>query len=232
MRKRMVWLLVMAMAVVGCQSQPVPVSSIPTFADTLAATPGPDVQPAIDKDFNDPSEGWCQSVSFDFGDFYCQGGELHLVAKGTGNVAASDGGIRSFKNFILQAQMRLIGGKGAYGVVFRGNGDSSRGQRSFYIFMLHPDGKYQLSSWSQSGPIGILIPWTASPAIKPGEAPNLLQVIAQDTRLTLFVNNQQLVSVTDASFDQGTAGPVALEEGHAAASTFKIWELFAVASVR
>ncbi len=292
---------------------------------TLAAMPGPDVKPAMDTNFRDPAEPWCQGGSYDFGDFFCQDGEYHLINKGYANLATNYGG--SFRNFVLQAEMRLSGenepylgvdfemltpdiaasegitgtqgallgsvvaggpaaaaglnqgdaitavnGKpvddnndlvsrvavykandevhltvvkgtangpttqrdvqvkvgqrpadqpfGAYGVVFRGNGD----QRSFYIFMVHPSGEFQLITWSP-GAIRVLIPWTDSAAIKQGQATNLLQVIAQGTRLTLLANGQQVASVSDDAYTEGVAGPVALEDGHAIVSSFKVWEL-------
>ncbi len=74
-------------------------------------------------------------------------------------------------------------------------------------------------------------PATAAPAaaVKPTAAPspavNLLAVIAQDSNLTLMINNQQVASVRDDTFKEGEAGPVVLEEGHAAVSAFKVWEL-------
>ena len=231
MKKWTAWLLILTVAVAGCRPQASPASVTPTTAATLSAIPATVGTPAVDKDFNDPAETWCQSLSFEFGDFYCQGGELHLVAKGIDNIAAGDGGLGVFKNFILQAQMRLIGSQGAYGLAFRGNGDGSKGTRTYYIFQIHPDGKYRLIVWSQNGSITELIPWTGSTAIKQGETANLLEVVAQDTRLTLYANNQKLSSLTDTFYATGSVGPVALEEGHAAISVFMVWELPAVASV-
>jgi hypothetical protein len=63
-----------------------------------------------------------------FGDFFCLDGELHLAAKGDGNIAAfSD---VDFMYFMLQARMRSIGTDGAYGVIFRGRSQPA----TFYIF--------------------------------------------------------------------------------------------------
>jgi hypothetical protein len=70
-----------------------------------------------------------------------------------------------------------------------------------------------------------LVPWTASTAIKPGEAVNLLRVIAQDIHLILFVNNVQVANVIDITFKAGVVGPVALEEGHAVVSEMQVWTL-------
>jgi hypothetical protein len=207
MKKLLLLSISIVMASVSCQSQQSP-----------AAAPTPVGNPVIDKNFKIPSEPWCGPDSFDFGDFYCQDGEFHLVNKGSASIATSNSG--DYMNFILQVQMRLIGEKGAYGVVFRGNNTPA-----FYVFEIHPDGKFQLIIWGQSPNGTILIPWTESAAIKQGGATNLLEVIAQGTCLALFVNNTQLAGFTDNTFIEGVVGPVALEDGHAAVRTTKVWEL-------
>ena len=135
MGKLALLLAVVMMALAGCQSLPpqptAPVAAVPTLASTpgpemkptlaaapsaaapaLAVMPGPDVKPAMDKNFKDPVEAWCQGGSYDFGDFSCQDGEYHLVAKGPGNIATTYGG--NFKDFILRAQMRLSSANAAY----------------------------------------------------------------------------------------------------------------------
>jgi len=205
------------MASVSCQSQPL--SGVPSVGNLI-----------IDQNYQDPEEPWCERRSNNFGDFYCQGGEFNLVAKGTGNIATNNAG--NYTNFILQVRMRLIGDQGAYGVAFRGDNE-----RGFYVFEIHPDGEFQLViwehnsqrfhlvKWGQSPRSSILIPWTKSPAIKQGGETNLLQVIAQGTCLTLFVNDQQLIADNDDTFLAGVVGPVALEEGHGAVSMMKVWEL-------
>lgn len=213
MKKLVLFSIILVLALAGCRSQ-----------STLAATPTPaflppaNQNPAMEINFKDQPAGWCQGSSFDFGDFSCQNAELHAINKGVGSVAGMCGD--SYKNFMLQAQVRLVGKTGAYGVEFRGDND----QPHFYIFMLHPDGRYQLIKWA-SGQITVLIPWTASTAIKQGEAANLLQVKAQGEQLTLYANNQQLDSINDSAYVEGCVGPVALEDGHAATSSIQVWEL-------
>ena len=244
MKKMLGLLIVLMMACVGCQSQlppsaaPVPDQPMPAAAPGISAPVAPAAMPipeegimVMDKDFNpygvpmaldkgleNSFEKWCDPASFEFGDFYCQGGKLQLVAKGIGNVATNQDG--DFKNFILQAQMRLIGAKGAYGLAFRGNDTPA-----FYVFEIHPDGHFQLIQWSQAKEAIALIPWTASAAIHPGGNTNLLEVKAEGARLTLFANSTQLASVSDDTFKEGGAGPIALEEGHAAVATMKVWKL-------
>jgi hypothetical protein len=214
MKKLILLSISMVIALVGCQSMQSPT----VVSATALPTPSVMPVPVVNKNFKDPAEPWCKPASYDFGDFYCVGGELNLVAKGTGIATYNDG---NYKDFILQVQMRLIGAKGAYGVVFRGNNDNP----AFYVFEIHPDGKFQLTTWTQTGNNRVLIPWTESAVINKGEATNILEVSTQGAGLTLSANGKQLASITDNTFTTGTAGPVALEEGHAAVSMMKVWEL-------
>ena len=208
-------MIVFAGSIVSCQSIPPSASATDNPTPTLASTPGSTVEPAV-ADYQHPEGNMCDAESYDFGDFYCKDGELHIVQKGLGSVAGwADG---KYKNFMVQAQMRLSGEKGAYGVEFRAV------DKAFYVFEIHPDGKYQLIQWN-SGRITVLIPWTAATAIKQGEAVNLLEVMAQGPRLTLFANGQQLASISDETFPEGGAGPIALEQGHTIIDTVKIWQL-------
>jgi hypothetical protein len=118
--------------------------------------------------------------------------------------------------------MRSIGNDGAYGVVFRGRSQPA----TFYIFQLRPTGRYQLIKWSQIPEQNEeLIPWTTSDAIRKGDEPNELKVVAQGPVIALYVNDEKLAGITDNSLTGGEVGPVATHEGHAAVSYLKVWEL-------
>jgi hypothetical protein len=208
------WFLILLLGIsitASCQEIP---------SATNATTPTPTGVLISDREFKNSSESWCEKGTYEFGDFYCQDGELHLVAKGEGNIATLYDG--DFKNFILLTQMRSIGNTGVYGVVFRGK----HSPPTFYIFQLNLAGQYQLIKWSQTQDQNdILIPWTTSDAIKKDQATNELKVLAQESQITLYVNNQQLASIADKSLTNGVAGPVAAEQGHVAVSFVKVWEL-------
>jgi hypothetical protein len=192
--------------------------SLPAIKNPVTPTPAGVL--VFDREFKDLSEPWCEESHYDFGDFFCQDGELHLVARGYGNIATSSAG--DFKDFILQAQMRSIEKDGAYGVVFRGTSQPA----TFYIFQLKPTGHYQLIKWSQiQEQNGELIPWTASDAIRKDQNPNELKVIAQGPQITLYVNGEELADIIDTSLTSGEVGPVATQMGHAAVSYVKAWEL-------
>ena len=192
--------------------------SLPATTNPVAATPPGEL--VFDRDFKDPSEPWCAESHYVFGDFYCQDGELHLVAKGEGNIATSSVG--DFKDFILQARMRSVIKDGAYGLVFRGQPQPP----TFYIFQINPAGQYQLIQWSQASEQNReLIPWTASDAIRKDQEPNELKVVAQGSQITLYANQVELASLTDDSLISGEVGPVATQKGHAAVSSIKAWKL-------
>lgn len=207
----MLVLLLLLPFITGCQPLP---------AATNPVTPTATAEPVFAREFNDPFEPWCVEEHHEFGDFFCKDGELHLVAKGDGNIATQSDG--DFMNFMLQARMRSIGIEGTYGVVFRGRSQPA----TFYIFQLRPTGQYELIKWSQiPEQNGELIPWTASDAIRKGQEPNELKVVAQGPVIALYVNDEQLASLTDESLTGGQVGPVATQEGHAAVSYIKVWEL-------
>ncbi len=208
----------------GCQPAPAPTPVPPTVAPTGAATPRPTGNLDMNPKFQDPKEPWCRGFSISTGQGYCQDGEFHLVHKGE---AAGDSTIAAFtgsslKNFMVQAQMRSVGGWGSYGIAFR----SQHSTRSHYVFRVRASGHYQLVIWSGDHVLTPeLIPWTPSSAIKKGQAENLIEVIVQGTQITLLANGDHLASITDPSSVQGAVGPVAAEQGHTAIKSFKVWWL-------
>jgi hypothetical protein len=208
---RIPFLIVFLLLLASCQS-------LPATTNPVAATPPGEL--VFDREFKDATAPWCAESHYVFGDFFCQDGEYHLVAKGEGNIATSSDG--NFKDFILQARMRSVEKDGAYGLVFRGTSQPA----TFYIFQLRPAGEYQLIKWSQiQGQNGELIPWTASDAIRKDQNPNELKVVAQGPQITLYVNDEKLASFTDDSLTGGEVGPVATQNGHAAVSYLKAWQL-------
>ncbi len=192
--------------------------SLPAAANPVTATPPGEL--VFDQEFKDASQPGCEESHYVFGDFFCQDGELHLVAKGEGNIATSSAG--DFKDFVLQARMRSVIKDGAYGLVFRGQPQPP----TFYIFQVNPAGQYQLIQWSLDlGQNRELIPWTASDAIHRDQDTNELKVVAQGSQITLYANGVELARLSDDSLTSGEVGPVATQKGHAAVSSIKAWKL-------
>lgn len=242
MKKTTLLLIAVLIVTVSCQSAPTlaptPVPSTPTqvpivtsppptptLPPTRTPTPTPMPRPTGDllysRDFKYPAENYmCQESTSPYGKYYCQDGEYHAINIGGNNITAWRE--NSLQDFIAQAQIRAIGESGSVGLVFRGQTNPSR----YYIFRIRPAGQFQLVKWPESLFLNpVIIPWTDSAAIKKGDVTNELEVFAQGTQITLRANGQQLASVADDYFPQGSLGPVATEGGHMAMSNIKVWAL-------
>ncbi len=95
---------------------------------------------------------------------------------------------------------------------------------ALYVFQVRPTGEYGLIFGSNSGEV-TLVPWTQSGALRQGGSTNLLEVRAEGNQITLYANGKQLASVENDARLEGSIGVVAAEDGHAAASSLKVWRL-------
>ncbi len=200
----------LVLGMVGCQSR-----SASAFA--------PSGDPSYAVDFSRPIEDWwCEVRSEPPGDYYCTGGEFHVVNRAvnpSGQAMAAMGGPH-YKNFMLQVQSRSVGESGSYGVFFRAS------SQDIYVFRVRPAGEFQFMIWRLLGAVDtVLLPWAASPAIHKSGDVNLLQVIASGSRITLFANGQELASLDDDTVSEGFLGVMAAGDAHAAFSSLKVWKL-------
>jgi hypothetical protein len=163
-----------------------------------------------------PTHEWCLPV---LAQSYCQDGELHLLATGSSPTYKSTGTSGTFRDFVMQVQMRSVIDSGAYGLAIRGQGNP----RTFLIFGISTKGQYQVLKWSVGSPVTTVKPLTDSTAIKKGQATNLLQVIAQGQQIALSANGEQLVSITETTLTEGAVGLIVYEQGHVAASNLRVW---------
>ncbi|HEV7507737.1 MAG TPA: caspase family protein [Thermoanaerobaculia bacterium] len=85
------------------------------------------------------------------------------------------------------------------GLMFRANPDGVQ----HYVFLIRQQA-YFLAAHKKSW--HVLRYWTPSPAIRPGQT-NSLAVVAIGSHLTLFINDQQVDQVSDATFSSGRMGP-------------------------
>ncbi len=187
-------------------------STVPRAAGVLVHT----------DDFGDPSTRWCEKVSHAAYERYCLNGELHFIEKSGGHSSFSQG---RYKDFIMQVQARSETGSGEYGVIFRGTRDGAS-PPSYYIFKLKPTGRFGLTKWLQDvQQEAVLVEWTESSAINKGQATNLLEVVANRTQISLFVNGVHLITTSDASFSEGLVGMLAGQGAHAVFDNLKVWML-------
>ena len=176
-----------------------------TPVPTATATPTPATQTSVV--FTDTFGSTCNLTVVDDANHKmgCEGGEYTVQTKvasktyyGFYRDARADG--------VFEVDVHMVAGNDSteYGLVFHAPSDGS----GAYLFTITPNGKYSLSllkgsDWTD------LIPYTDTPAIKQGMEKNHLKVIAQGDKLALYVNDQFLDTVSDASFTSGRVGVVA-----------------------
>ncbi len=112
----------------------------------------------------------------------------------------------SFKDFGAETEAQSVGNDYAeYGLVFREGGTQDK--RSYYIFGVTTQGKYYVQkkvdgNWADTDPV----PATASQYVKQGKTKNTLAVLAQGSKISLYVNGFLVKSITDNSISSGSVG--------------------------
>ncbi|HLZ81015.1 MAG TPA: protein kinase, partial [Ktedonobacteraceae bacterium] len=128
----------------------------------------------------------------------------------------------NFGDFAYQVQTTIMQGDQA-GLIFRA--DAQNGM--FYYFHVNRSGTFALEIINHFNSAGIIASGT-SPAIKTGlNQSNLLAVKANGNNLTLYVNMQQVASVSDSTYSQGQIGVIAesiQNPTDVAFSNAKVWE--------
>ncbi len=123
--------------------------------------------------------------------------------------------------------MRIIKGDGG-GVTFRSN---IRGSTYFgYLFAVRRDGSYRL--WvCQSNSCNSPLLQGYSGAIHRGlNQTNLITVIVKGNAITLYMNQQEIGTVTDNTFSQGSIGVVAFDVSNPTEVAFSNRGVVALAS--
>lgn len=151
-------------------------------------------------DFGDPRSGWPVRSDPMVEEGY-KNGEYSIMVKVpnliTWSLAPTE---QSFGNFALEVDTRQVSeATGEYGVIFRFQDEDNS-----YAFSINSNGLYRLDK-RLNGEWISLIPWTNSPLIDP-TGWNQLKVEAVGTKITLYINDQPLATVTDSSFTEGNIG--------------------------
>ena len=91
------------------------------------------------------------------------------------------------------------------GIIFRANAHNG----SFYSFSINRKGEYALERYNYYNPVQPIIK-KSNPAIKTalGQA-NLVAVVAYGGSFDLYVNGQQLITVSDSAYSSGQIGVTA-----------------------
>ena len=127
----------------------------------------------------------------------------------------------TYTNFIFQVQMTVIQGNGG-GIIFR---DDTAG--NFYTFLVSNKNLYFLSTFNESGKGGKILAFGRTTVAK---TTNTLAVMAQGSKIAMFVNKQYIGSVDDTFSSTGTIGFTGTksfirDSVDVAFSHFQIWKL-------
>jgi len=160
----------------------------------------------LEDSFNDTACGWDEYEEDQASAGYR--GSEYFVAVHQPNTSAVAIPGASFSNVSIQAEVRLEQGSADnnYGLLCR-----YQDLDSFYAFLISSDGYYAIASVTDGGPYKILsgdgthLMPTEAILTEPG-ASNEIHAVCAGSTLTLYVNGQQLASVSDAQLDSGDIG--------------------------
>lgn len=154
---------------------------------------------------------------------YNKGGAVVALENGVLNISTSSPGEiwwtnpeRSFDDVIINVTTSQISGvdDNAYGVICR-----YQDEENFYLFLISGDGYYAIGKYSGIDvPITYLTPdgqYQPSDLINQGETSNDIQASCIGDQLSLAVNGQPLLTVTDSDITSGDVGLAssALQQG-------------------
>lgn len=111
----------------------------------------------------------------------------------------------SFSNFTFEVQVKILKGD-CGGIVVRADANTGK----LYLFEICQDGTYNVFIYRDFNGNSTNLANGPFPAIHQGlNQSNSIAVVAQGSSLTLYVNKQKVVSVTERSYSQGAIGMVA-----------------------
>lgn len=129
-----------------------------------------------------------------------------------------------FSDFAYQVQMTIVKGDRG-GFVFRVD---STLDEDFYYFNINMVGGYALDIYSTKGYLKTLSSGFSSAFHRGFNQMNLIAVVAQGSKIDLYVNLQHIVSVSDGTYSHGQIGVVAEDDFNPAEvvySNAKVWQL-------
>jgi hypothetical protein len=145
-------------------------------------------------DFSDPDSGWPINDSGDVQRSY-QDGEYKILIQPENFWGGSVPPLSDISNYSVDAEMRIPDGSaGFYGLIFdRVDWDQ------FYVFVISPGS--QIYAVLRHDPAWVLLtPFTPSSAIVSGSATNHLRVDRNGEQISVYVNDQLLISLSDNTY--------------------------------
>jgi hypothetical protein len=138
--------------------------------------------------------------------YQIEDGRMVLIAKKANSFETWSLSWGDLKNFYLEITGTFgdeCSGKDRYGMIFRAP-DTSQG----YLISISCDGSFRLSTWeSDSEEYTTIKKWTSSAYINAGPGgTNRLGISAKDSKLTGFINGNQVFELNDSTFSKGRFG--------------------------
>jgi hypothetical protein len=163
----------------------------------------------LDERFADNRRGWPDDPR---ATAWLENGRYRMFAREPGRfVAVGVPSVQRVRDASVTATFRKVGGPpgGGYGFVVRDQADGGRDgtdQRGrYYVFEVGDRGEVGL--WRRDDDRWIdLLPWTASQAVRPGNAANEVAARVTDDRLVVLVNGIEVVNHVGLTFPEGTFG--------------------------
>lgn len=148
---------------------------------------------------------------------------LHVHIQDTGDFTYCTSGHGQFENFAFQVDIKILSGDGG-GIVFRDNSTTG----NYYYFHVFSTGDYhiyvgkdhKLTTELDNGNIGVFHTGTGQT--------NTLTVIAQGSKIDIYVNQKILSQLTDSTYASGYLGVMANDHNAPAEVVYtnaKIWRL-------
>ncbi|HTK09015.1 MAG TPA: protein kinase [Ktedonobacteraceae bacterium] len=126
-------------------------------------------------------------------------------------------------DFVFEVHMQILSGH-CGGILFR---QLTAGQ--YYLYRVCADGYYGLTRYvDNTGQNSLSMRYTTSPAIHKGTQENVIAVVAQGTRIHLYVNNKDIDNFDDGNYLHGGLGLIADYNDavvEVAYSNVRIWNL-------
>ena len=174
-----------------------------------APAPAPAWRAVFEERFATNERGWPDDRN---GTGAFAGGAYRLSGRAPGRFVAIGAPLgRAVRDVTVKGTFRKSGGPpgGGYGLILRDQGPDPRDGLSqggrYYVFEAGDRGEFgiwrrEVTRWVE------LIPWTASPAVRPDRGRNELAVEAVGPRFTFLINGTRVASVEDPALGQGGVG--------------------------
>ena len=123
-------------------------------------------------------------------------------------------------NYVIEAHLQQTATSGAdFGVYFR---NQPGNQQGVYTFLIHSDGTWHAYVYNNQTAARTEI---AHGNFGDANAPLTIDVVANDSNFTFYINGQKLGSIIDGNYLAGTAGIAVDAGGTIIASKFAIYEI-------